>query len=186
MYSGTIHIGKPLNRDRWNLDPERALVIVMDWPNQSVNSSLMMWLMGRFPLESIKTITRKDQVCARNTAIRDIAMKAPTRFSDFVMFDNDMRPTAYTDHLFEPLADIVCIQCDHGHGGAWSRPTDFHCNGFRFTRKVLENIPLPWFAKTYSEDGCDLTGCSCQHFRDLALEAGMTIQRSGTMLHGGL
>jgi hypothetical protein len=100
------------------------------------------------------------------------------------MFDNDMHPTLTTDALFEVDADIVCVQCNHDCSAAWSRPDDFHCNGFRFNRKVLNTIALPWFLKSYSPDGCEQTGCSCQFFRAKALEAGLTIQRAGWMRHG--
>jgi hypothetical protein len=174
-----IVIAEPANREKWVLDPSRTIVLVPDHPNRMASTALMLWLAKRF--ENIQPFGKYDVVAMRNTLVRDMRHK---RFDFVAMFDNDMHPTATSDILWESTADINCVQCEHGCGGCWARPDDFHCNGFWFTRKVLIEIPLPWFMKTYSPDGCEQVGCSCNYFREKALAAGFTIQRGGWMNHG--
>lgn len=170
----------PKNKEKWVIDPEKTLVFVPDFPKRSASTALMLWLSQRF--KNIQPFNKPDVCCMRNSLIRDVVKR--TRYEWYCMFDNDMHPTATTDVLFEPQADVVCVQCNHLCGGAWAYPTDFHCNGFRFNRAVADKIALPWFVKSYSDDGCDQTGCSCQHFRSKVLQAGFTIQRAGWMQHG--
>lgn len=40
-------------------------------------------------------------------------------------------------------------------------------------------MPGPRFMREYSPDGCQVTRCLCQHFRDRAIAPGFTVTRRG-------
>lgn len=178
-----MHITEPSNRECWSIDPDRTAIIIPDYPQRCVSTELLLWVTMRFNAKNVMSITKKDQCVMRNSAVRDIVRRLPSKFEWFVMFDCDMSPSASSDEFWVPDTDIVGVQCNHEDPNVWAKPTDIHCNGFRFNRKVATSLPLPWFRKEYSEDGCEQLGCSCQHFTRKALAGGFTVSRAGWMRH---
>ena len=171
------------------IDLARTRFIVTSWPRARWSIEVMSFIevMMR-DVQPVRkdyrsSVVKKDRTCARNTAIRDYALRAPEEFQHFIFIDEDVRPQEATPQFLELTADVVSCQVPMENKTAWSKPDSFH-EAFWFTsRHVLQAIKPPWFMQGYSADGCDLSGCICKSFRAKVLEAGFTIAHGGGAEH---
>ena len=161
---------------------EECVVVAFTWPDHSLPWELADWL-RLFPREQCFQQCVYGVEAARNLAVREICKKAPPQIKHFIFVDRDMRPEARTMGLFEPEADIVGCMYPVPDMAAWVRPDDLHLGLVRFSRKVADSLPLPWFLFDHSADGCLVEKCECRHFIDLAKANGFTVARAGWCGH---
>lgn len=144
------------------------------------NQYLATWS-ARFIHKRIVNVPYPDHIAVR----RNLAFKW---FRDqctdpwLIMLDDDIVPVDGTEEFIRAQGDIVGAR-------AWSRkgheshPMSFSMAAVKIHRRVIEQIPPPWFQFTFNEDGTRLTQCECAYFWRRASEAGFDVIRAGKVGH---
>jgi len=167
--------------------PAQSRVIVFTKaPGESFTSlswNLAGWL-RMFPPENCFEVNKRDLVAARNTAFRDLCLKAPSGIEHFIMVDRDMRPGPAALPFLQVEGDLVGCMYDTGQPGTWAKPDAVHGGLFRFNRKVVTALAsqAPWWQFGYSPDGCDFQ-CECGSFQKKVQDAGLRCARGGWCGH---
>jgi hypothetical protein len=168
---------------RWTINPNDTLVLITAWPKNTITCELASWVAQRFPWGNVISLTIKGMERARNKMVRDYILKAPAKFQDILILDNDIRPTQDSDFVLTLDTDLASCRYDTGDGRHWANPNAFHMGFARVRRKVFETLPPPWFATPMSADGCEYRTCDCVPFLERALEAGFTSGHAGWSRH---
>lgn len=165
-------------------DSSRALAIIFAYPEPHVHFRLLSWLSHiGIPTKRTLVVTKRDNYCAYNTAIRDLALKSdPGLYDWFIFADHDIAPTLETDAVILDERDVVGVQYDVADH-AFLDETSFHAGLWRTHRAALTAIQPPWFLRTYSADGCDAVDCGCNRLRRLFLAQGFTCGHAGRADH---
>lgn len=177
-----------MSNKAWLIEPANTLVFVFDYRN-APRPELAAYLYRHFPHANVRWRSPKDQVViARNLTIEHGVRKAPANITDFVFFDEDMRPDARTDFMFETPGDIVGAQYPLRDTSAcaleaWLKPTTVHCGAMRFTRDVAMRLDMPLFKFEYNAQHTRCTKCECGYFTEKAIEMGFTVARGGFCEH---
>lgn len=171
------------------VNPKQVCAIIPTAPSDTVTSALRRYL-ERHRFGAVMEITPYADgsydpvVVMRNKAIRDIVLGSLKTWEHFVFFDNDIRPDARLDPMFEVQADVVGATYDLNNPGRWIMPDSVHCGAMRFHRRVIEAMQPPYFMHEYSDDGMEFRKCDCLYFRDKVRAAGFSILRAGWTEHG--
>lgn len=164
------------------LDPVRTAVVVLAWPHGRVRPELVYWLADRgFPRHNVRflSIEARDASQVANHAIH-LALARNMPHTLFV--DGDVRPDERT-RLDLPF-DLTCCGCDTGDPNSFAAPSGFHSAFWRCKTSSLARIPAPWFRyPEYVRGIAKVSQCYCQHFKDKARRAGLTIGWSGWVNH---
>ena len=168
------------------LDQTRA--IILTWPDNMVTLELINWLhdLGiAFDRVTGLCVEARDMASANNQYIHHALFHYKEPY--FIFADNDMKPLGNQVKPFlEVEGDVISCesQCaPKDPKSTWGHQTAFHAGLWRCSRKVLETIPPPWFAWGYSDDGCELSQCTCDLFRRKALDAGFSVAHAGWCGH---
>ena len=170
------------------IDLSKTKVIVTAWPDQRWPVQLVHWIERLFSgvdtrqdfRDSIKV---RNQVCARNQAVKISALRSHTSYEWFIFVDHDVRPVIGTETFLELDTDVRCCQMPHNSKTAWGRPDAFHDGLWAISRESLTRIEGPWFYHSYNDDHTQMEACICSSFRSKALEAGLTISHGGWAEH---
>lgn len=171
------------------IDLARTRWIVTAWPDHRWPVEITWWieklLKGVTPLrpDYRDSVNKRDQVCARNTAIVESALASPKEYQWFVFLDHDVRPNELTARFLELDADVKCCEVPMELPMAWDWPDKFHDALWCTSRNVLDAIKPPWFMQSYNENGTEMEGCICQSFRSKVIEAGFSIAHGGWADH---
>ena len=161
--------------------PERTRLIVYAWPDNTLTAEIAAWS-RLFPAENVFTVVRRDPCAARNWSVRELCRKAPPEFETFIHVDRDMRPGPAALPFLSVEADLVGCAYDNGNLACWAQPDAVHAGLFRVSRRLADELPLPWFQHGYSPDGCDWL-CECVGFAAKVKAAGFSVARAGWCGH---
>ena len=167
---------------RHGSDPDRTAIVLFEYGGR-VREEMRAWLKTQFPKGVVRSQTGSPYICARNRAIRDGVLKAPSHIVDVVFCDNDVRPTERTAAWLTIPGDVVACRCDMSAAAAWDLPWDFHTPLWRAKVEVFRKIAPPWFDFVRSGDGCTIAQCDCQYFRDKCLRHGLEVRHGGWAQH---
>jgi len=165
------------------IDPRRTRVIVLTWPDHAVTWEAAAWLYNIFPPANVMALCGTDLTAARNLSVRELVLKAPPEFTDFVLMDRDMRPGAPAMPFLAAAGDVVGCEYPVPHMETWADPAAIHMGLVRAKRHVFERISPPWFAFGHAPDGTALTHCECAYFANEVRQAGFAIVRAGWCGH---
>jgi len=165
------------------IDPQTTRAIVLTWPDHSLSWEAAAWLYNVFPPENVLGLCMHDLTQARNTAVRELVLKAPAEITDFVLMDRDMRPNELTWPVLQAEGDLVGCTYPVADMRRWSDPTAIHLGLVRVKRRVFEKLDPPWFQLTYNDDGTRRTNCECRYFCRKVIDAGFSVVRTGWCDH---
>jgi len=165
------------------IDPRRTRVIVLTWPDHAVTWEAAAWLHNIFPPENVLALCATDLTAARNLSVRELVLKAPPEFTDFILMDRDMRPGAAAMPFLAAQGDVVGCEYPVPHMETWADPAAIHMGLVRAKRHVFERIAPPWFAFGHAPDGAAVTHCECAYFANKVKQAGFSIVRAGWCGH---
>jgi hypothetical protein len=114
--------------------------------------------------------------------VRELCKNSPPQIEHFIFIDRDMRPGEAVLPFLTPEADLVGCGYSTGNDTCWAEVDAIHCGLFRVTRKLVDALPLPWFAFSWREDGA-LAKCECANFKDKVKAAGFGVARAGWCGH---
>jgi len=161
---------------------ERTRLIIFAWPDRTYTDEIARWSRN-FPPENVLLAGRDGgHAFARNAAVEELVKPAPKDITDFIFIDRDMRPGDATVPFLGPDADVVGCLYPVGNMAGWAEPDALHCGLLRFSRKVVDQLPLPWFAFEYDDVG-RVVKCECETFRNKVKAAGLSIARAGWCGH---
>jgi len=172
-----------MSKPKFYIDPTKTRAIVLTWPDRSLTWEAAAWLYNTFPPPNVIALCVRGITEARNTAVRELVLKAPEKITDFIFMDRDMRPGLATLPFLQADGDIVACEYPLADMRAWADPTALHMGLVRVKRKVFEAVEAPWFLFEYSPDGARRAKCECAYFRDKALAAGFGLVRAGWCDH---
>lgn len=164
------------------IDLKNTRAYVLTWPNHMIAMELIAWLhhLG-IAFDRLTTITfpARDLASANNHYCQ-LAKRAKEKFCIFA--DNDIRPTpAGTAPFLDCPLDVVACETDcQGH--PWGSASEFHAGMWRTRKEVLLKIKPPYFGWKYNDVG-KIVGCTCQMFRQKALNAGFSVGHAGFAKH---
>jgi hypothetical protein len=164
--------------------PEEARLLIFAWPDGRYRHEVASWS-RLFPDENVVCVVERDLCVARNKAVRDFCMAAPPEVRQFVSIDADMRPLiASTLPFLQAEADLVgCMYPTSDHSlEVWADPATIHAGLYRFNRKVVEAVKLPWFTWDHQVAGCEFR-CECIGFVEKVKAAGLSVARAGWCGH---
>ena len=164
-------------------DPERTRLFILAWPDGRYRHEIASWS-RILPDQNVFCIVERDLCVARNKAVRDFCKTALGAFDQFLFIDADMRPDLRTLPFLQAEADLVgCMYpTGPGPGECWADPGAIHCGLFRFNRKLVEAIGLPWFSWDPALGGCEFR-CECPGFVAKVRTAGLSVARAGWCGH---
>lgn len=169
--------------DKWTVNPKTTLVVRFTYPDNNGSEEGVQWAGFRFPPQNIIRINKLGLEPARNTAVRDICLKSPAEFTDFIFMDRDVRPCDESDFFLTLDTDLASCMCESRSMLSWANPAAFHLPLSRIRRKVLEAMVGPWFKRPLTADGCSYESCECVYFLKRALELGFTSSHAGWARH---
>lgn len=172
-----------VDRSLWTVNPENTLVLYFSYPDKSLTQEAVRWLVPRFGLDLLREVNIRHVVKARNKAVRELVLKAPSHVTDVVFMDRDIRPSEFSDHFLTLDSDIAGCGYDLGDQCYWAQPKTFHIGLCRIRRSVFERIEPPWFMQTFQPDGCELDDCECMWLLKKAHAAGFTTSHGGWAEH---
>lgn len=172
-------------KTQWTVTPRNTMIVVLTQPDGAMTTEAIQWLYRRFPFKNVATLKLKGLLPARNRSIRDIVLKSPAHFTDFILMDRDVRPSHLSDPFLCLPQDIAGCKYNTGeHNNLhWHLPDAFHLGLCRIRRKVFETIPAPWFDMPITKDGCAYEYCECVSLHIKAVMAGFTIAHAGWADH---
>lgn len=175
------------------IDPAKTLVTGFTYGGYDDKGRLLraplliptrLWIERTFPKENIFNVCGSPLICARNRTIRDFVLPKADAYEWYLSIDNDITITHPGVYRFLSLkADVISCNCRIAGGQGWDDPRAFHTGFWCCRIAVLKAIKPPWFLYPYSDDGCELLGCSCSYFRDKVLAAGFSVKHGGHCGH---
>jgi len=165
------------------IDLTKTIVVCNEYKHP-VRKSVVDWLKDNINEDNINRIDWNflDIPTYRNRVIRDIVIPSELEWALFI--DNDVTITHPGMENFLAInADVASARCRMRRDLIWIRPDAFHCTLWYARTEVFRKLTPPWFKFTYSEDGCEMTGCECQYFRDRVVAAGYTVVNGGWCGH---
>ncbi len=164
------------------VDPADILVLVRCYPDEMMMPQILAWTHRHgIPDANIRWYNKRFITAATNTAIRDIAL--PSKAKRFLFLDADIRPDRRTDPVLTTPGDVVGCMFPVPDMSIWRDPDVVHGGLMRVDRPVMEKMKAPWFARVFTDDGCDVKLCPCQWFSDQARAAGFSVTRAGWADH---
>lgn len=166
----------------WKIDPAETLVFLFTYPSGLITEECSRWLHHRFPAKNIYPLNIQGVEPARNHAA-SMALKSPEKFQQFIFIENDIRPKDEADFFLTLETDIACCMTECRDMRSWANPRAFHLPLARISRKVLEAIEPPHFARPLKADGLSYESCECVYFLKKALDKDFTASHAGWCEH---
>ena len=175
---------------------KNTLIVGFEYP-QPLRRSVWPWLsrhgvLGKVSLdgsaihENVRPMHRSPYLCARNTAVRDVILKLADKYEWAILINNDITPTESSHKFLELDADLKSCECRLAVPDAFKGENAFHLALSCVRIEVFRQMQPPWFAWTYSDDGCELLECDCQRFARRAMELGFKVAHGGNCSHNHL